>query len=129
MWYKLTDMTRYGAYISIGGAIVTITLNVILIPVYGYKGSAFALFVTFFGMMVISYFLGQKYYPIPYNLKRIFTYFLIAGILFLISIITIHISPIVKYLINTVLLIIFLFSVYQLEKNDLKRLFKINKKK
>jgi O-antigen/teichoic acid export membrane protein len=128
MWYKLTDMTRYGAYISVTGAVVTIILNFLLIPVFGYKGSAFALLICFFGMMVVSYFLGQKYYPIPYNLKRIFAYFFIVTIIYLISRFTVDINPVLKYSSNTYLLILFVFSVYMLEKIELKRLFKISKK-
>lgn len=129
MWYKLTDMTRYGAYIATGGAILTITLNFILIPVFGYKGSAFTLLICFFGMTVISYFLGQKYYPVPYNLSRILIYFLIAGILFVMSMFTTHLQNALKYLSNTLLLIVFMGSIYWFEKNELNRLFKFNKKK
>lgn len=129
MWYKLTDMTRYGAYIAVGGAIVTISLNFILIPIFGYKGSAFTVLITFFGMMVVSYFFGQKYYPIPYNLKRIFTYFLIAGILYIISLYTSTLSTVVKYLSHTFLISIFLAAVFILEKNELNSLFKFNKKR
>ena len=129
MWYKLTDMTRYGAYIAVGGAVITITLNFILIPIFGYKGSAFAILICFFGMMVVSYFLGQKYYPIPYNLKRIFTYFLIAGILYIISFYTGTLTPFIKYASHTVFIIIFLIFIFMLEKNELKSLFKMNKKK
>lgn len=129
MWYKLTDMTRYGAYIAVGGAVLTISLNFILIPIFGYKGSAFALLICFFGMMVVSYFFGQKYYPIPYNLKRIFTYFLVAGILYLISIYTSTLQPFIKYASHTFFMFIFIISIYILEKSDLSSLFKINKKK
>ncbi len=129
MWYKLTDMTRYGAYIAVGGAVITITLNFILIPVFGYKGSAFAVLVTFFGMMVVSYFFGQKYYPIPYNLKRIFTYFLIAGILYVISLYTSTLTPFIKYISHTFFIFIFMISIYLLEKRELRGLFKFNKKR
>jgi O-antigen/teichoic acid export membrane protein len=129
MWYKLTDMTRYGAYISVVGAVVTITLNVLLIPVYGYKGSAFALLICFFGMMVISYFFGQKYYPIPYNLKRIFTYFFIAAIIYIISRYTVTFTSNLKYSANTLLFFTFIISIYMLEKHELQSLFKLNKKK
>ncbi|MCF6332266.1 MAG: polysaccharide biosynthesis C-terminal domain-containing protein [Draconibacterium sp.] len=129
MWYKLTDMTRYGAYISVGGAIITISLNVILIPVFGYKGSAFAVLICFFGMTIVSYFFGQKYYPIPYNLKRIFTYFLIAGILYVTSFYTVTLAPVIKYASHTIFMFIFIISIFILEKNELNRLFKMNKKK
>jgi O-antigen/teichoic acid export membrane protein len=65
-WYKLTDKTIYGTYISIGGAVLTIVLNFILIPVYGYLGSACATTFVYLSMTVSCYLLGQKYYPIPY---------------------------------------------------------------
>ena len=129
MWYKLTDMTRYGAYIAIIGAIITISLNVILIPVFGYKGSAFTVLVCFFTMAVISYFLGQKYYPIPYNLKRIALYFLLSAVIFIISMITSTQAAFLKYFIHTILIFGFIISVFVLEKKELTPLFKINKKK
>jgi O-antigen/teichoic acid export membrane protein len=129
MWYKLTDLTRFGAYISIGGAILTVVLNVVLIPVMGYKGSAIAVFICFFSMSIVSYFLGQKYYPIPYSLKRIGSYFLIAGILFAISLFTKTFIPILKYSIHSVLFITFLGFVFLFEKNQILSLFKINKKR
>jgi O-antigen/teichoic acid export membrane protein len=127
LWYKLTDMTRYGAYISITGAVITITLNFILIPLYGYKGSAATLLISFFIMMVISYFLGQKYYPVPYNLKRIGTYFLVALLLFGCSQFTTNLQPAVKYPFHTLFLAIFVFTVYKIEKRDLKNLLRRNK--
>ena len=129
MWYKLTDLTRFGAYISIGGAILTITLNIVLIPVLGYKGSAYSVFVCFFLMTVVSYFLGQKYYPIPYNLKRIGTYFLIAAILYLVTIFTQSLNSATRYLVHTFLLCAFVFSVFMFEKREISGLFKMNKKK
>lgn len=129
MWYKLTDMTRYGAYIAVGGAVLTISLNFILIPIFGYKGSAFALLICFFGMMVVSYFLGQKYYPIPYNLKRIFTYFFVAGILYSLSFYTGTLQPFIKYVSHTFFIIIFIIFIFVLEKSELSSLFKLNKKK
>ncbi|WP_372946886.1 lipopolysaccharide biosynthesis protein [Mariniphaga sp.] len=126
LWYKLTDMTRYGAYISILGAVITIILNFILIPLFGYKGSAAALLFAFFVMMVISYFLGQKYYPVPYNLKRIATYFLVAAAIYVLSLIT-RLQPVViKFPVNTLFLFVFIFTIYKLEKSQLKRLFNRN---
>ena len=129
MWYKLTDRTRFGAYISLAGSAITIILNIFLIPVMGYKGSAIAVLVCFFGMTVVSYFLGKKYYPIPYNLKRIGFYFLFAAIVYTLSYLVHSIHPALKYMVNTLLLVSFLGIVFMFEKNDLKPLFKINKKK
>jgi O-antigen/teichoic acid export membrane protein len=129
LWYKITDKTRYGAYIAIAGAVITVVLNVLLIPSMGYMGSAISAFIGFFIMMLISYYFGQKYYPVPYPVKRILTYFLIAAILYFISLYTSLFTPFLKYFSSSVLLFIFFASVFILEKNELKGLFKFNKKK
>lgn len=70
IWYKLANKTLFGAYIAIGGAIVTLTLNIVLIPVMGYMGSAWTTLIVYFSMMVASYYFGQKHYPIAYNLRK-----------------------------------------------------------
>jgi O-antigen/teichoic acid export membrane protein len=85
MWYKLNDMTRFGAYIALIGATVTIVLNILLVPRYSYLGAAWGHFGTYFVMVIISYFWGQKFFRIEYPLRRIGFYFLFAIALFLIS--------------------------------------------
>ena len=70
-WYKVTDRTKIGTLVSWSGAILTIILNLFLLKEYGFMVSAWATLAAYFGMMVLSYFLGQKYYPIPYRIKRI----------------------------------------------------------
>lgn len=85
VWYKVTDRTRFGAYISIVGALFTLIINIILIPIYGYLGSAFATLVAYLTMSVLSYFMGQKYYPIPYNNFKILFYISVAVFLSYIS--------------------------------------------
>jgi len=74
IWYKLTDKTRFGAYLSMFGAIVTLVLNFTLIPIMGYMGSAWATFFCYTSMMVLSFFIGQKHYRVPYNMQRILMY-------------------------------------------------------
>ena len=74
IWYKLSEKTKYGAYLSIFGAVITLTLNFILIPIIGFVGSAWATLACYFSMTVASYFLSKKHYSIPYHLKRIFFY-------------------------------------------------------
>jgi len=74
IWYKLSGKTGYGALIAICGALLTITLNIIYIPQYGYIACAWATLIVYFIQMVLSYILGQRYYPIPYNLKKFFLY-------------------------------------------------------
>jgi O-antigen/teichoic acid export membrane protein len=80
VWYKLSDQTKYGLYISGIGAIVTIILNVLFIPKYSYMASAWVSLIAYATMMVLSYLWGQKNYPIPYNLKKNVTY-IVASIL------------------------------------------------
>ena len=70
VWYKLSDQTKYGLYISGVGAILTIVLNLIFIPKYSYMASAWVSFIAYAAMMVLSYIWGQKNYPIPYNIKK-----------------------------------------------------------
>lgn len=74
IWYKLTDRTMLGAAVSIGGAVLTVILNIALIPGMGYFGSAWATLACYAGMAGVSYFLGQKYYPVNYDLKKLFAY-------------------------------------------------------
>lgn len=129
LWYKLTDKTRLGAIIAIAGAFITVLLNVLLIPAFGYMGSAISGFFGFLCLMLISYYFGQKYYPVPYPVKRILTYFLIAVVIYFISTYTVSFVAVFKYLSNTILLVLFTGTVYFYEKNELNRLFKINKKR
>lgn len=129
MWYKLTDRTRYGAYIALTGAAITVALNFILVPEMGYMGSAIAVLACFTIMMVLSYFMGRKYYPIPYNLQRIGIYFLIAAVIFGMSRFSKDLQVFAKYTVHSVYILAFLISVFMLEKRQLKGLFKISKKK
>ena len=83
-WYKLTDRTIWGAYFSGIGAIVLITIDVLLIPRFSYMACAWAGFAAYGVSMLLSYFIGQKYYPINYPLKDIFVYVVIAALFFVI---------------------------------------------
>jgi O-antigen/teichoic acid export membrane protein len=84
IWYKLTNKNMMGAYVTIGGAIITIVLNILLIPKFHYTGAAWATFLCYAFMMVVSYVQGQKYYPIPYARKKLITYLVIVTLLYLI---------------------------------------------
>jgi len=107
---------------AIFGALITIALNIYLIPQMGYIGSAWATFSCYALMMIISYFLGQKYYPIKYNLKRIFIYLSAAFVLYFFSrILNLQYLP-VKLLLHTVFLFAFLGLVYFIEKPNLSLL-------
>ena len=85
VWYKLTEKTIYGAWMSFFGAGITIGLNLWLIPILGFVGSAWATLGCYVLMVVLSYFLGRKHYPIPYPLARIATYFVLMMGLYVFS--------------------------------------------
>ena len=81
IWYKLTDKTKFGMYFSILGAIITIVFNVIMIPKIGFIASAWATLITYGCMMLLSYFIGKKHYPVPYQLKKVGFYVLFSVVL------------------------------------------------
>lgn len=120
VWYKITDRTKFGAYISVVGAIITLVLNIWLIPIISYKGSAIATLVAYGSMVLLSYYFGRKYYPIPYNLKKIGLY-LTMSILF--SVIYFYQFREV-YSVGITLLIVFLAIMYLSEKDQIKQLLK-----
>jgi O-antigen/teichoic acid export membrane protein len=127
IWYKLTDKTKLGALVSIIGAGITILLNFILVPIFGYVGAAWATLICYFSVMVISYFLGQKYFPINYNLKNFGLYFCAALILYALNnAIRDHNLPI-QFIINNLFLLPMVWLVIRVEKIDVKAIIiKIN---
>ena len=82
-WYKLIDETRWGAYFSLIGCTVLVVMNILLIPRYSYMACAWAGFCGYGIAMLLSYFVGQKKYPIQYDLKAIGGYVLLAAVLYL----------------------------------------------
>lgn len=79
LWYKLTDKTRFGMYISILGGIVTVISLLLFIPALGITGAALATLFTYVTMAVISYLLGRRHYPVPYEISRILLYIFITA--------------------------------------------------
>ena len=78
IWYKLNDLTRYGIYITLIGTIITIFINVMLIPVYGYMASAWAHVASYGAMIIMSFIFAEKHYKIKYNMKELIPYFAAA---------------------------------------------------
>lgn len=85
IWYKLTGKTKWGAYLTIFGAVITLTGNFVFIPEYGYMASAWTTLACYAGMMVLSYIIGNKQYPVNYDLKRIIGYIALSLVLFALS--------------------------------------------
>lgn len=129
IWYKLTGKTIWGAWFSAFGAIITLTLNFWWIPlsadhlIHGYYGSAWATFICYLLMMVVSYLVGQKYFPVKYNLRKFFGYLGLSVLLYAVSTVVTVDSRILGIAFHTVLLAIFVVVVLYVEKPSfLKRI-------
>jgi O-antigen/teichoic acid export membrane protein len=120
IWYKLSDQTRYGLYISGIGAILTIILNVIFIPQYSYLASAWISLTAYTVMMVLSYLMGQRNYPIPYNVKKNLAYLVTSVCIVFVSFVVFKRNLIVG---NTLFVIFTLTAIY-LERKQLTALLK-----
>ena len=123
VWYKLTDKTAFATIIPLAGAAITIIMNYLLIPRIGYTGSAWATFGCYFSMVIMSYFIGQKHYHVPYNLRKIGAYILMALALCLLGLYILHHSshPAFAVIIRIIFFIIFCGFAWWL---DLSKLFK-----
>ena len=118
VWYKITDKTKFGAYISIVGAVITLTINILFIKEFSYKASAIATLAAYSIMMLLSFYFGRKYYPIPYNIKKIGMYMLLSIGFSIISFYEFR----AYYPVGVSLLIVFLTIVFISEKNQIKKL-------
>jgi O-antigen/teichoic acid export membrane protein len=126
LWYKLTDKTMFGAYFSILGTVIIVLLNIILVPVFSYIGCAWAAFACYLTMMVVSYYYGQKYMPIKYDLKAIGLYTGLAGLLFIISLFINFHSSVLNISLKTILMMTFV--VFMIKRDfPLKSLPIVNK--
>lgn len=120
VWYKVTDQTKFGAYISIVGAVITLILNFALIPLISYMGSAIATLAAYGTMMILSYYFGKKYYPIPYELKKIVKYVMLSiGF----SILSFYVFD-SNLIFGTLLLLVFLLLIYFSERKELERIIR-----
>jgi O-antigen/teichoic acid export membrane protein len=116
IWYKLSGKTKYGAYIGIFGAAITITINYIWIIDYSYMASAWATLICYGSMTLISFVLGQKHYPIQYDLKKIGLYLALALGLYFISTYIDLSTGLIKYTIHSLIFLLFIGFIYQIEK-------------
>ena len=110
-WYKMIDKTYYGAIFSTIGCVLTIAINIIFVPIYGYMASAWASVICNLLMMVLSYYYGQIKYPIHYDLKKIGMYFGLATVLYIIALAVNIDNLIVRLLFRTVLFAVFIITV------------------
>ena len=131
VWYKLSNQTKFGAYIALIGAGITIVVNVLFIPMYGYMDSAWATLLAYLAQMIISFYLGKKYYPIPYDVRKFYLYVGSAvGIYCLFSLIRMGMNVPLKgfngllIFLGNLMILGFIYLVY---KNE-RALLRINKR-
>lgn len=129
IWYKLTNRNLTGAYITIAGAVLTIVLNFLLIPLFRYTGAAWATLLCYAFMMITSYHYGKKYYPIPYAKKKLVAYIVIVVLLFLVHQGLTWLMDdrsayysYAYYLSSFILLALFALLIFKVEKKEISRL-------
>lgn len=126
IWYKLTDKNNYGAMITVAGAFITIGLNILLIPSLHYLGAALATFLCYLFMMVVSYYMGQKHYPVPYATKKLITYLFIVLLLYGLQKLILHFFPHLwlGIFIGFIFIGLFIWLVTWAEQKELTKLFR-----
>lgn len=129
IWYKLSNQTKFGAYIAVFGAILTIALNYILIPVLGYMGSAWTTLAVYFSMTFLSYYLGQIHYPIKYNLRKVFLYLSSSIILFFIGYLLTFESFWLNFVTHNLIILIYVGIIYTIEKPNIDKIIRSIRKR
>lgn len=123
IWYKVHDKTIYGAWITIIGAAVTVTVNLVFVPDYGYIAAAWAHVACYLSMVLVSYFVGQKLYPVKYETAKIMLYIALAVGLLVVSGLLEGENKIVNIVVDTLLLMIF-FAVAEIKEQFFTLMFK-----
>jgi O-antigen/teichoic acid export membrane protein len=129
IWYKLSTSTRAGAYITLIGAGITLVVNYIFIPKFGYMASAWATCLCYGSMMVISYVWGQKVYPVPYATKKLVAYMVIVALLYFINLglASIWSNLVYRLVVGTALIGGFAVFILRVERKEFRRLPYIGK--
>lgn len=121
IWYKLTDKTQYGTYITLGGMFITVVLNLILIPQIGYMGCAITFAISSFIMVAACYYYGQIHFRVPYETKRILLYLLVAGALILLNSYVQAENLALGITLHLLQCLLFLVFIYILEKKNFSK--------
>jgi O-antigen/teichoic acid export membrane protein len=121
IWYKLSGQTKFGAFIAIAGAGLTLVINMIFIPIYGFMACAWATLIVYAFQMVASYLLGQKYYPIKYNLRKFGLYLGVALFFYFITRMLDIQGSMGKLFVHNALILLYIAMVYSFEKSSFKK--------
>jgi O-antigen/teichoic acid export membrane protein len=124
VWFKLTDKTYYGTWITVGGALITIIANVVLVPYWGYAGSAYASVLCYLFMLIVCYQAGQRHYPIPYRIGVDISYIVVTmGLVVLINSLRWE-NILITSLVNNFCVAAWLLIVYLRERKELISAFR-----
>jgi O-antigen/teichoic acid export membrane protein len=127
IWYKLNDLTIYAVYITAIGAAITILINLLLIPVYGYMASAWAHVASYMSMLVMSFIFAEKRYKIDYKIKELIPYFVLAILMVTFAQYFNYGNIVIELTINTIFIVLFI-SFAQMRDKLLTTFFKKNSK-
>ncbi|MFC0264743.1 oligosaccharide flippase family protein [Fontibacter flavus] len=120
IWFKLTDQTKYSFYITLLGAIVTVLVIFLLVPVFGYMGAALSTLASYFIMSVVCYWYGQKYFPIPYQLSKGLFYLFLGFSLSYLGFYMEFEIPVIQFMLKNGLVILFVIVVLFFEKKQVE---------
>lgn len=124
VWYKLTNRNLTGAYVTIGGAVITIVFNYFFIPVWGYIACSIATLLCYSFMMIVSYKLGQRYFPVPYPWKKMIAYVVICILIFGLHQLVRYFSPsvLLTHITGLILLAGFGLFILKIERKEFQKL-------
>jgi O-antigen/teichoic acid export membrane protein len=121
IWFKITDRTYFGTIITIGGAIITIAANYLLIPHLGYLGSSYATLICYSSMTIACYLIGQRYFPIPYEIGKSILYISITmGLVYAVNAIPVA-TELMSHGFHLMVLALYILAVYLVEKKGFEQ--------
>jgi O-antigen/teichoic acid export membrane protein len=108
IWYKLNDLTRYAVYITLIGAVITVVINLLFIPKFGYMASAWAHIASYGAMIIFSFIFAEKHYKVNYEMKNVLSYFILAISMVLFGYFFEYRNIVQEIGINTILILLFI---------------------
>ncbi|MEP4375839.1 MAG: oligosaccharide flippase family protein, partial [Algoriphagus sp.] len=123
IWFKITDQTKYSFWITLVGAIITVVIIFVFVPIWGYMGGALSTISCYFVMCVLCYYYGEKYYPIPYQTGKGILYLVIS---FAISYFGLYLDlgiPVLNFFVKNSLILAYLGFIFLLEKEQIQAYF------
>jgi O-antigen/teichoic acid export membrane protein len=130
IWYKISGQTKWGAWLAIFGAVITLAFNFWLIPIMGYMGAAWTTLICYAAMMILSYGVGQRHYRVNYDLKSFAFYIILSLALFFFSNYLrehFQLARNMMLIINSGFMIVFLLSAFLFERNRISYLRAVKK--